>query len=68
MGHTSELICTLMDRGGTFNLLLKNEIKRDQGRKRAVAVDQFDHFYRLLVRGRKTSQISLQVFKRLALD
>lgn len=67
MGHTLELICTLMDRGGSFNLLLRNEIKRDKERKIAFSVDQFDHFYRLLVRGRKNITDITSSFQKISI-
>lgn len=66
-GHTSELICTLMDRWGSFNLLLKSKIKKDKGRETALSVDQFDHFYRLLVRGRKEIIDIASSFQRISI-
>ena len=46
---------------------LKKQDKKDKGRETAFSVDQFDHFYRLLVRGRKEIIDIASSFQRISI-
>lgn len=46
---------------------LKKQDKKDKGRGTVFLVDQFDHFYRLLVRGRKEIIDIASSFQRISI-